>query len=54
MWIYRRVYHLENYIKKQHFVNVGVLFSLWVAFYGYFTFSDYLTNGMVRPGWTNC
>lgn len=44
MWIYRRLYHLENYIKKQHFVNVGVLLFIVGAFYGYFTFSDYLTK----------
>jgi Ni/Fe-hydrogenase subunit HybB-like protein len=44
MWIFRRIYHLENYIKKQHFVNVGVLLFIVGAFYGYFTFSDYLTK----------
>ena len=44
MWIFRKVYHLEQYIKKQHFVNVGVLLFIVGAFYGYFTFSDYLTK----------
>jgi Ni/Fe-hydrogenase subunit HybB-like protein len=50
MWIFRRVYHLENYIKRQHFVNVGILLFIVGAFYGYFTFSDYLTKwyGSVR------
>ena len=50
MWIFRKIYHLENYIKKQHFVNVGVLLFIVGAFYGYFTFSDYLTKwyGSVR------
>jgi molybdopterin-containing oxidoreductase family membrane subunit len=50
MWIFRQIYHLENYIKKQHFVNVGVLLFIVGAFYGYFTFSDYLTKwyGSVR------
>ncbi len=44
MYIYRRVYHLEEYITKRHFVNVGVLLIIIAAFYGYFTFSDYLTK----------
>jgi Ni/Fe-hydrogenase subunit HybB-like protein len=50
MWVFRRIYHLENYIKKQHFINVGVLLFIVGAFYGYFTFSDYLTKwyGSVR------
>jgi Ni/Fe-hydrogenase subunit HybB-like protein len=44
MWIFRKVYHLQEYITKRHFVNVGVLLTVIAAFYGYFTFSDYLTK----------
>jgi Ni/Fe-hydrogenase subunit HybB-like protein len=44
MWIFRRIYHLEEYITKRHFVNVGVLLMIIAAFYGYFTFSDYITK----------
>jgi molybdopterin-containing oxidoreductase family membrane subunit len=44
MYIYRKIYHLEEYITKRHFVNVGVLLTIIAAFYGYFTFSDYLTK----------
>ncbi|MCX6271471.1 MAG: polysulfide reductase NrfD [Bacteroidetes bacterium] len=44
MWIFRKIYHLEEYITKRHFVNVGVLLLIIAAFYGYFTFSDYLTK----------
>ena len=44
MWIFRKVYHLEDLITKKHFVNVGVLLLILAAFYGYFTFSDYLTK----------
>ena len=44
MWIFRKVYHLEEYITRKHFVNVGVLLTVIAAFYGYFTFSDYLTK----------
>lgn len=44
MWIFRKVYHLEEYLTKRHFVNVGILLLIIAAFYGYFTFSDYLTK----------
>jgi molybdopterin-containing oxidoreductase family membrane subunit len=44
MWVFRKVYKLENYITKKHFVNVGVILLILAAFYGYFTFSDYLTK----------
>jgi len=44
MWVFRKVYRLEEYITKRHFVNVGVLLTIIAAFYGYFTFSDYLTK----------
>ena len=44
MWIFRKIYHLEEYITQRHFVNVGVLLMIIAAFYGYFTFSDYLTK----------
>lgn len=44
MYIFRKIYHLEEYITKRHFVNVGVLLTIIAAFYGYFTFSDYLTK----------
>ena len=44
MWIYRKVYSLEAYITKEHFVKVGVLLLILAAFFGYFTFSEYLTK----------
>ncbi|NJO68974.1 MAG: polysulfide reductase NrfD [Bacteroidetes bacterium] len=50
MWIYRKIFKLEEYITTRHFTNVGVLLLILGAFYGYFTFSDYLTKwyGSVR------
>jgi molybdopterin-containing oxidoreductase family membrane subunit len=50
MWFYRKLFHLEEYITQKHFVNIGVLLFILGAFYGYFTFSDYLTKwyGSVR------
>jgi Ni/Fe-hydrogenase subunit HybB-like protein len=44
MWIFRRIYKLEEFITKKHFVNMGVLLMVVAAFYGYFTFCDYLTK----------
>jgi Ni/Fe-hydrogenase subunit HybB-like protein len=44
MWVFRKVYHLEEYITKKHFVAVGVIMLVLAAFFGYFTFSDYLTK----------
>jgi len=44
MWIFRRIYGLEEFITKKHFVNMGVLLLIVAAFYGYFTFCDYLTK----------
>lgn len=44
MWIYRRIFHLEAYITQKHFANIGIMLLILGAFYGYFTFSDYLTK----------
>lgn len=44
MWIFRKIYHLEQYITEKHFINMGVLLLVVAAFYGYFTFCDYLTK----------
>lgn len=44
MWFFRKVYHLEQYITKKHFVSVGLIMLVLAAFFGYFTFSDYLTK----------
>lgn len=44
MWIYRKIYHLEEFITKKHFEYVGYLLLIIGAFYGYFTFCDYLTK----------
>jgi molybdopterin-containing oxidoreductase family membrane subunit len=44
MWFFRKVYHLEYYITRKHFVAMGVLMVVLAALFGYFTFSDYLTK----------
>ena len=44
MWLYRRIYNLQAYITKDHFVKIGILLLILAAFFGYFTFSEYLTK----------
>jgi Ni/Fe-hydrogenase subunit HybB-like protein len=44
MWLFRKLYHLEEYITRKHFVNVGVIMVVLAALFGYFTFSEYLTK----------
>ncbi len=44
MFFFRKAYHLEEHITLQHFVNVGVIMLVLGAFFGYFTFSEYLTK----------
>jgi len=44
MWIYRKVYHLEELFQEKHFVNMGVVLLVLAALFGYFTFSEYLTK----------
>jgi molybdopterin-containing oxidoreductase family membrane subunit len=44
MWIFRKIYKLEAHITRKHFVNMGVVMLVMGAFFGYFTFSEYLTK----------
>jgi molybdopterin-containing oxidoreductase family membrane subunit len=44
MRVFRRVYHLEKYITKRHFVGVGIIMMVLAMFFAYFTFSEYLTK----------
>lgn len=44
MWVCRKVFQLEEYITEKHFINIGIILLIMGAFYGYFTFSDYLTK----------
>jgi molybdopterin-containing oxidoreductase family membrane subunit len=43
MWIFRKFYHLEEYITEKHFKYIGTILLVLAALYGYFTFSEYLT-----------
>ena len=51
MWVYRKMYKLENYITDKHFVNMGYVMMLLAAGYGYFTFSEYFTSWFGSEKW---
>jgi Ni/Fe-hydrogenase subunit HybB-like protein len=43
MWVFRKFYHLEEYITEKHFKYIGIIMLVLAGIYGYFTFSEYLT-----------
>lgn len=51
MWVYRKLYHLEQYITDKHFQYLGILLLVLGALYGYFTFSEYLTGWYGSEKW---
>ena len=51
MFVFRKIYHLESYITKNHFTYLGILLMILGALYGYFTFSEYLTNWYGSVKW---
>ena len=44
MIVFRRVYHLERYLKLVHFSNLSKLLMVMAIFWFYLTFSEYLTG----------
>lgn len=44
LWIYRKRYKLENTFTDNHFMYLGFSVVLLSLFYGYFSFSQYITN----------
>jgi len=51
MFAFRKLYHLEAHITKNHFTYLGILLMILGALYGYFTFSEYLTNWYGSVKW---
>ncbi|MDX1476085.1 MAG: NrfD/PsrC family molybdoenzyme membrane anchor subunit [Saprospiraceae bacterium] len=51
MWIFRRIYNLQEYITEKHFTYVGYMLLALAAGYGYFTFSEYLTSWYGSEHW---
>ncbi len=44
MYIIRKVYHLEEYLRPVHFNNLGILLLVMTLLWFYFTFTEYLTT----------
>ncbi|MBI5858224.1 MAG: polysulfide reductase NrfD [Sphingobacteriales bacterium] len=53
MWVYRKMYKLGNYIQDKHFIYLGYIMMVLGAAYGYFTFSEYLTDWFGSEKWSN-
>ena len=51
MWVFRKFYHLEEYITEMHFKYVGIILLVLAGLYGYFTFSEYLTVWYGSESW---
>jgi len=51
MWVYRKMYRLENYFTDKHFINLGYSMMVLAAGYGYFTFSEYFTGWFGSAKW---
>jgi molybdopterin-containing oxidoreductase family membrane subunit len=51
MWVYRKMYKLDSYITDKHFVYLGYIMMVLGAGYGYFTFSEYLTDWFASEKW---
>lgn len=52
MYIFRRRYNLYEYILDKHFSYLGYIMMVLAAGYGYFTFSEYLTDWYGSEEWT--
>jgi molybdopterin-containing oxidoreductase family membrane subunit len=51
MYFFRKFYQLERYITRKHFVNMGYILVILAAGFGYFTFSEYLTDWYSSETW---
>ncbi|MCF8273747.1 MAG: polysulfide reductase NrfD [Flavobacteriaceae bacterium] len=44
MYLIRKFYHLDHYIRKVHFMGAGVILLIISILFGYFTFSEYFSR----------
>lgn len=44
MYLIRKYYKLDHYIRKVHFISAGVILLIMSLLYGYFTFSEYFSR----------
>jgi molybdopterin-containing oxidoreductase family membrane subunit len=53
MWVYRNFFDLQKYILDKHFIYIGYIMLALAAAYGYFTFSEYLTDWFTSEKWNS-
>lgn len=53
MWVYRKMYNLKSYLTDKHFIYLGYIMMILGAGYGYFTFSEYLTDWFSSEKWNS-
>lgn len=51
MYFYRKTHNLYKYIEDKHFIYLGYIMMVLGAGYGYFTFSEYLTDWYGSEKW---
>ncbi|MDH5398498.1 MAG: polysulfide reductase NrfD [Cyclobacteriaceae bacterium] len=51
MYVFRNIYNLKRYLTDQHFRYMGYMLIVLAAGYGYFTFSEYLTDWYTSEKW---
>jgi Ni/Fe-hydrogenase subunit HybB-like protein len=51
MWVFRKLYHLEDIITIKHFNYLGLILLVLGSLYGYFTFAEYLTGWYGSEKW---
>ncbi|MDP4262500.1 MAG: NrfD/PsrC family molybdoenzyme membrane anchor subunit [Bacteroidota bacterium] len=51
MWVYRKMYKLDDYFTDRHFTYLGYIMMVLAAGYGYFTFSEYFTSWFGSEKW---
>ena len=44
MYLIRKYYHLDHYIRKVHFIGAGIILLVFALLFGYFTFSEYFSR----------
>jgi Ni/Fe-hydrogenase subunit HybB-like protein len=53
MWIFRKIYKLGEFIVDKHFIYLGFIMLGLASAYGYFTFSEYLTDWYGSEKWNS-
>ena len=51
MWAYRKIYKLEEHMTIVHFQKLGYFLLILTAIFGYFTFTEYITNWYSSGQW---